>query len=607
VPVPTFTLTGNIDELTGGDSKRVTVLLIRSTYLLSNLAEKVSFEPETRLAVTGGSFSVQLPAQMWYFGTYGFVVSAPQYGDLRWYVPGQEAGVTIDLAACTDVTPVIDPLITLADIQEVQALGTTNDTVIAAQVASTTSATRAALDTYSAPFVRKGTIVRNVRDYGATGNGTTDDTAAVQAAIDAGGITFFPAGDYRVNGLVAPVFGLHLMGAGRAGAGRARLKTIGGHLLTTASGVIAHVWKIEGLWIESVSGGGHCMTGGWALGSITDTSFVQGNAGMSAINVTAWVDVSVQDTTFDHLLTATVPTFKGLSAVGDLAQFEFANCRFTNTGNYAIWLEATNGTIVINGRLTNVNFEIPVGGAVKLLSARKISIEHCGLWDFHSGGASKHLVSLGQSATAGATNRDIVIRQLLRDASTAPLGGIYDIWVDSNSTTNLVIDSCGHQTNGAFYVAAGLATGRIIDCTAVTFSGAGSMSTDFWQTWTPTPGGTGTALGNGTRTAKYRRDGNRVEFWIKWVLGTTSTIGSGGVAFPLPIAAVDNAGHTGLFATYTDTGVNSYPGAALLSAGTSEVKCYTWASPYASVSATAPFTWGSTDVLEVRGSYEVAT
>jgi len=41
----------------------------------------------------------------------------------------------------------------------------------------------------------------NVLDYGATGDGTTDDTAAIQAAIDAGGHVYLPSGTYSVTGL----------------------------------------------------------------------------------------------------------------------------------------------------------------------------------------------------------------------------------------------------------------------------------------------------------------------------------------------------------------------------------------------------------------------
>lgn len=45
----------------------------------------------------------------------------------------------------------------------------------------------------------------NVRSYGATGDGTTDDTAAVQDAIDAaaaagGGVVYFPSGIYKIAG-----------------------------------------------------------------------------------------------------------------------------------------------------------------------------------------------------------------------------------------------------------------------------------------------------------------------------------------------------------------------------------------------------------------------
>jgi hypothetical protein len=49
------------------------------------------------------------------------------------------------------------------------------------------------------------TGIINVTDFGAAGDGLTDDTAAIQTAIDtaaAGGCIFFPAGRYRVTTLV---------------------------------------------------------------------------------------------------------------------------------------------------------------------------------------------------------------------------------------------------------------------------------------------------------------------------------------------------------------------------------------------------------------------
>lgn len=55
-----------------------------------------------------------------------------------------------------------------------------------------------------APYLDKGGAVYNVKAFGVRGDGTTDDTLAIQAAIDAvgdagGGVVFFPAGTYIVS------------------------------------------------------------------------------------------------------------------------------------------------------------------------------------------------------------------------------------------------------------------------------------------------------------------------------------------------------------------------------------------------------------------------
>lgn len=58
------------------------------------------------------------------------------------------------------------------------------------------------INTIQAPLINKGTTA-DVKAYGAVGDGTTDDTAAIQAAINAisslraGGRLFFPAGLYK--------------------------------------------------------------------------------------------------------------------------------------------------------------------------------------------------------------------------------------------------------------------------------------------------------------------------------------------------------------------------------------------------------------------------
>jgi hypothetical protein len=62
--------------------------------------------------------------------------------------------------------------------------------------------------------------VFNVRDYGATGNGTTDDTASIQAAVNAagvlGGVVYVPPGTYLISAAILLGSKTTLQGAGTA-------------------------------------------------------------------------------------------------------------------------------------------------------------------------------------------------------------------------------------------------------------------------------------------------------------------------------------------------------------------------------------------------------
>lgn len=67
-------------------------------------------------------------------------------------------------------------------------------------------------------YVRKNELAVNVRDYGATGDGATDDTAAIQAAMDSlspsGGTLLIPAGVYWLRNPVFLRSGVHIEGRG---------------------------------------------------------------------------------------------------------------------------------------------------------------------------------------------------------------------------------------------------------------------------------------------------------------------------------------------------------------------------------------------------------
>lgn len=126
-----------------------------------------------------------------------------------------------------------------------------------------------------------------------------------------------------------------------------------------------------------------------------------------------------------------------------------------------------------------------------------------------------------------------------------------------------------------------------------------------WQSYTPTL--SNMTLGNGTLACKYVQIGKTVICSVKFTLGTTSAMGTG-PSLTLPVT-----GHSdtlvGGSGSAVDTGNFAYPlalGASttslvpliLNSAGTYVVNAH--------ITATAPFTWGSTDVLSALFTYQAA-
>ncbi|MFC5569107.1 right-handed parallel beta-helix repeat-containing protein [Lysobacter yangpyeongensis] len=73
----------------------------------------------------------------------------------------------------------------------------------AASLALGTTALPALASVYAPPVRKHGSTVRNVRNYGAVGDGAHDDTTGIQRAIDSlpssGGTVFVPAGTYLID------------------------------------------------------------------------------------------------------------------------------------------------------------------------------------------------------------------------------------------------------------------------------------------------------------------------------------------------------------------------------------------------------------------------
>lgn len=91
--------------------------------------------------------------------------------------------------------------------------------------------------------------------YGATGNGTTNDSAAIQAAINAantagGGVVYFPPGTYRIGTRLELKSGVSLVGAGREYTTLRAMSGLSTAVIVGLSGAAVTNLAIRGLTIN---------------------------------------------------------------------------------------------------------------------------------------------------------------------------------------------------------------------------------------------------------------------------------------------------------------------------------------------------------------------
>lgn len=137
---------------------------------------------------------------------------------------------------------------------------------------------------------------------------------------------------------------------------------------------------------------------------------------------------------------------------------------------------------------------------------------------------------------------------------------------------------------------------------------------DPWTAYTPawTSSGTAPALGNGTITGAYIQTGKRIEFRIVLTMGSTTTFGTGTYDLSLPaFTASAGMGRASVGGTAFDSSATStYPivGLILASATTATLRAWptTAGNALAAITPTVPFTFATSDVITISGTYEAA-
>ncbi|HEX6462605.1 MAG TPA: glycosyl hydrolase family 28-related protein [Candidatus Saccharimonadales bacterium] len=204
---------------------------------------------------------------------------------------------------------------------------------------------------------RKDNVI-NVNDYGALGDGITDDTNAIQTAIYAattGGTVMFPRGTYMVRGLKVKTKGTQLVGT-RGGVVIKRLS--GTEPLIDFSGAGTMIGHLRFCALSSITLNGNNLTGVLLRSYYADNCIYRDVSlmacpGLATDFVEVW-DTRFENCTWEKCGSTTEPAslFRNTTAAESFGfsddntnQIHFFGCRWEEFRNGAVWLDgAANGS-----------------------------------------------------------------------------------------------------------------------------------------------------------------------------------------------------------------------------------------------------------------------
>lgn len=264
--------------------------------------------------------------------------------------------VSIDTAQAP--TAQFPPLV-LAEVEAIAATVTPVVTVTADDITDATAVGKSLLTAADVPAGRAVLGINteyNVKDYGAIGDAATNDTSAVQDAVDAlqdagGGVLYVPAGTYSVSALtVDPAkASIVIQGAGRTVS--VIEKRAHGTLLDVSGSATGSATHMHGVHILDLQLNGNAMTGALIRAYYADTMtcenvYLLNNDGSCVETAELW-DSRFDNCVFDSLSTTQAAVWLRSSAAA--------------TGNYGHSVDNTN-----NIRFNHCRWESWKFGALRM-------------------------------------------------------------------------------------------------------------------------------------------------------------------------------------------------------------------------------------------------
>ena len=327
MPIPTTTITGTVYDPAGVAAVGGTVAarLSRPGSVSNGTTfDRVAGEVSDSLANSGLCTLALVPNdQVVPSGSTYLVTFRAQLANGRWANWAEEWQVQTSATpiALVDVvrvdrTPVVGPneVVDVSVVQDIVGGATTQAVAESAQLVADLAAlgTPAASNGNAVSVQSLGSStartlaarfadVVNVRDFGAAGNDSSDDSAAILAAIDSvgnSGTVFFPPGSYYLGaGAKGITFGgrVRLQGAGRdrtilryAGAGVAVHANDG-----TVSSYEHHGWSVADLTVSGADGGG-TATAAYGLQFGSTTGAIKSAGGVvSRVSVDSFITAGI--------------------------------------------------------------------------------------------------------------------------------------------------------------------------------------------------------------------------------------------------------------------------------------------------------------------------